>query len=154
MIELIRIRSAVTKDIPRILELYDELTITTSYLESAKNPSLEEYQKTLDVINSIPGYDLLVAEDQDGILGSVVLLIMPNLAHRASPWALVENLIIDSKQQRQNIGKKLMEYAINRARDKGCYKLILNSNKIRKGAHKFYQSLGFELSSYGFSIYF
>ena len=114
MIEPIRIRSATTKDIPRILELYEELTITSSNLESTKNPSLEEYQKTLDVINSIPGYDLLVAEDQDGILGSVVLLIMPNLAHRASPWALVENLIIDPKQQRRSIGKKLMEYVIKK----------------------------------------
>ena len=154
MIEPIRIRTADTKDIPRILELYKELTITTSKIESTKNPSLEEYQKTLDVINSIPGYDLLVAEDQDGILGSVVLLIVPNLAHRASPWALVENLIIDPKKQRRNTGKKLMKYAMNRARDEGCYKLILNSNKIREGAHKFYRSLGFESSSYGFSIYF
>lgn len=154
MIEPINIREATEKDIPRILELYEELTITTSNLESTKNPSLEEYQKTLDVINSIPGYNLLVAEDQDMILGSVVLLIMPNLAHRASSWALVENLIIDPKQQRHSVGKKLMEYTIDRAKDEGCYKLILNSNKIRKGAHKFYRSIGFKLSSYGFSMYF
>jgi L-amino acid N-acyltransferase YncA len=154
MIDPITIRLATIKDIPYILELYDELTITTSNIESTKTPSLEDYQKTFNTINSIPGYEILVAEDEQGILGSVVLLIMPNLAHRATPWALVENLIVNPKQQRRNIGKKLMEYAIKQARDRGCYKLILNSNKIRKGAHKFYRSLGFESSSYGFSIYF
>ena len=139
MIEPIIIRLATIKDIPRILELYKELTITTSNMESTKNPSLEDYQKTLNKINSIPGYELLVAEDKDGILGSAVLLIMPNLAHQATHWALVENLIIDQKQQRRNVGTKLIEYAINRAKDEGCYKLMLNSNKRRQGAHKFYR---------------
>ena len=154
MIEQIIIRLATTEDIPRILELYEELTITTSNVESTKNPSLEDYKKTLKTINSIPGYELLIAESKDGIVGSVTLLIMPSLVHRASPWALVENMIIDPKQQRRNIGKKLMEYAIDRAKNEGCYKLILNSNKRRKGAHRFYRSLGFESSSYGFSIYY
>ena len=154
MAESIIIRLATVNDIPRILQLYNELVITSSGIESDKKPSLEDYQKTLDEISSIPGYELLVAEDKDGILGTMVLLIMPNLTHRASPWALVENLIIDSKQQRRNIGRKIMEYAIHRAKDEGCYKIILNSNKRRRGAHKFYRSLGFEAISHGFSIYF
>jgi len=149
------IRLAKVNDIPRIIQLYDELVITTSRIEWGKvKPSLVDYQKTLNEINTIPGYELLIAEENDEILGSMVLLIMPNLSHRASPWALVENIIIDPKQQRRNVGRKLMEYAVRRAKDKGCYKIILNSNKKRRGAHKFYRSLGFEASAYGFSIYF
>ena len=154
MNESIIIRQATANDITRIIELYDELAITTSGVESGKNPSLEDYERTLNEIGSVPGYELLVAEDKDGISGTMVLLIMPNLAHRASPWALVENLIIDRKHQRRGTGRKLMEYAIQRARDEGCYKVILNSNKKRRGAHKFYRSLGFEASSHGFSMYF
>jgi len=154
MAESIIIRLATVNDLPRILQLYDELVITTSRIESDKILSLEDYQRTLNEIYRIPGYELLVAEDKGRFLGTMVLLIMPNLTHHASPWALVENLIIDPKQQRRNIGRKLMEYAISRAKDEGCYKIILNSNKKRRGAHKFYRSLGFEASSHGFSIYF
>ena len=154
MAESIIIRLATVNDLPRILQLYDELVITTSRIEFDKILSLEDYQRTFNKIYSIPGYELLVAEDKERILGTVVLLIMPNLTHRASPWALVENLIVDPKQQRRNIGRKLMEYAIHRAKDEGCYKIILNSSKRRRGAHKFYRSLGFEASSHGFSIYF
>jgi len=154
MAESITIRLATANDIPRILELYNELAITTSGVESHKNPLLKDYERTLIEIRSIPGYQLLVAEDKDEILGTMVFLVVPNLAHQASPWALVENLIIDPKQQRRNIGRKLMEHVINRAKDEGCYKIILNSNKRRRGAHKFYRSLGFEATSHGFSIYF
>ena len=148
------IRLSNVNDIPRIIQLYDELVITTSMTESDKKPSLVDYQKTLNEIDTIPGYELLIAEENDEIVGSMVLLIMPNLSHRASPWALVENMIIDPKQQRRNVGRKLMEYAVRRAKDKGCYRIILNSNKKRRRAHKFYRSLGFEASAYGFSLYF
>ena len=148
------IRLAKVNDIPRIIQLYDELVITTSSIESGKKPSLADYQETLNEINIIPGYELLIAEENDEVIGSMVLLIMPNLSHRASPWALVENIIIGPKQRRRNVGRKLMEYAVRRAKDKGCYKIILNSDKRRRGAHKFYRSLGFEAFAYGFSLYF
>ena len=154
MAESIVIRLATIIDLPRILQLYDELVITTSKIESNKIPLLEDYQRTLNEIDSIPGYELLIAENKEEILGTVALLIMPNLSHHASPWALVENLIVDPNQRGKNIGRKLMEYSIYRAKEAGCYKIILNSNKVRRGAHKFYRALGFEASAYGFSIYF
>jgi len=154
VVESVLIRLATVDDIPRILQLYDELIITTSKVESNKELSLKDYQRTLGEICSIPGYELLVAEDKGEILGTMVLLILPNLTHRASPWAMVENLIVDPNQQRRQLGRQLMKYAISRAKDEGCYKIILNSNKKRRGAHKFYQALGFEASSHGFSIYF
>ena len=154
MAESVIIRLATVNDIPHILKLYNELIITISRIESDKQPSLKDYQKAFNEISSIPGYELLVAEDKDWILGTLVLLIMPNLAHCASPWALVENIIVDPKEQRRNVGRKLMEYAIRRAKDEGCYKIILNSNKRRRNAHKFYRALGFEASAHGFSIYF
>ncbi|MFC1847659.1 GNAT family N-acetyltransferase [Chloroflexota bacterium] len=96
----------------------------------------------------------MVAEEQDMVLGTVVLLIVPNLAHRACPWAIVENLIVDFGFQRRQVGKLLMEYAIAQAREAGCSKIMLTSNKSRGGAHQFYRSLGFEASAEGFSLYF
>jgi predicted N-acetyltransferase YhbS len=154
MTESANIRLVTVEDIPRILQLYDELIITTSKVESSKAPLLEDYQRTFSDICSVPGYELLVAEDKGEIVGTMILLIAPNLAHRASPWALVENLTVDPKQRRQQLGRQLIEHAINRAKEAGCYKIILNSNKKRRGAHKFYRSLGFQESSHGFSIYF
>jgi len=154
MTESVNIRMVTAEDIPHVLRLYDKLTITTSEVESSKEPSLDDYLRTFGEICSTPGYKLLVAEEKGDIVGTMILLIVPNIAHRVSPWALVENLIVDPKQQRKQLGKQLIEYAICRAKEAGCYKIVLNSNKKRRGAHKFYRSLGFEASSHGFSIYF
>ena len=154
MVKPVTIRLATSDDIPQLFQLYDELVITTTGVESSKEPSLEDYQKTLAEISLVPGYEVLVAVDQGEVVGSIVLLIMPNLTHHASPWALVENMIIDSKKRGQQLGRQLIEYAIRRAKEAGCYTIILNSNKKRRSAHKFYRSLGFEAVSHGFSIYF
>lgn len=148
------IRLAKEEGIARILELYRELAITTSQVEQSQNPSPDDYRQTFAKICAVPGYNLLVAEDQSAVIGTIVLLVVPNLAHSACPWAIVENLIVDDKHRRQQVGKLLMEYVVARASEAGCYKLMLNSNKKRRGAHRFYRSLGFEATAQGFSMYF
>jgi predicted N-acetyltransferase YhbS len=148
------VREATEDDIPRILELYDELVITTSEAEQNRDPSLDDSRRVFTQIQAMPGHELLVAEDGGEVVGSVVLLIVPNLSHRASPWAVVENLIVTEKQRRKGIGRQLMKDAIARAREAGCYEIQLSSNKTRREAHRFYESLGFEASAHGFRLYF
>lgn len=154
MASSIVIRLAEEEGIARILELYRELAITTSQVEQSQNPSPDDYRQTFAKICAVPGYNLLVVEDQSVVIGTIVLLIVPNLAHSACPWAIVENLIVDDEYRRQQVGKLLMEYAVALASEAGCYKPMLNSNKKRRGAHRFYRSLGFEATAHGFSMYF
>jgi len=148
------IRAATEEDIPRILELYRELAITTSEAERGLAPSQDDYQRVFAEISTMPGHELLVAEEKGEVVGSVVLLIVSNLSHGALPWALVENLVVDQRYRRQGLGRLLMEYAIARSKKAGCYKLVLNSNKERREAHRFYSSLGFKASAHGFRFYF
>ena len=101
------IRAATEDDIPRILELYEELVITTSEAEQNRNPSLDDSRRVYAQIQAMPGHELLVAEEEGKVIGSVVLLIVPNLSHRFSPWAVVENLIVTEKQRQQGIGRQL-----------------------------------------------
>jgi predicted N-acetyltransferase YhbS len=148
------IRAATEEDVPRILELYEELVITTSEAEQNRNPSLDDSRRVYAQIRAMPGHELLVAEEEGEVIGSVVLLIVPNLSHRASPWAVVVNLIVTQQQRRQGIGHQLMKDAIARAREAGCYEIQLSSNKTRDEAHRLYESLGFEASAHGFRLYF
>ena len=66
----------------------------------------------------------------------------------------LSDLCVDEQYQRQGIGRLMMEYAISRSREAGCYKLQLASSKTRDEAHQFYKSLGFEASAHGFRLYF
>lgn len=148
------IRAATEEDIPRILELYEELVITTSEIEQNRDSSLDDSLRVYTQIQAMPGHELLVAEDEGEVVGSVVLLIVPNLSHRASPWAIIENVIVTQKYRRQGVGRQLMEYAVARAQEAGCYVIELSSNRTRHEAHQFYESLGFEASAHGFRLYF
>jgi GNAT superfamily N-acetyltransferase len=148
------VRAATENDIPRILELYRQLAISTAPVELDQKPSLEDYRRVFGQISAVSGLELLVAEEEGEVAGSLVLFIAPNLSHGGLPWALVENVIVDQKYRRQGIGKLLMDYAIARAKEAGCYRIGLSSDKKRQEAHRFYRSLGFEASSHGFRLYF
>jgi GNAT superfamily N-acetyltransferase len=149
---MVTIRKARPSDIPRILELYHQLSITTASAELNIQVSDEYYRAILDRINNFTGMSLMVAVDGGEVVGTLVLVIVPNLAHLGLPWAVVENVIVDESRRRSGIGRLMMEYAVAEAKKAGCYRISLDSNNVRKEAHKFYESLGFKGSSIGFRM--
>ncbi|OGO17508.1 MAG: hypothetical protein A2Z15_05835 [Chloroflexi bacterium RBG_16_50_11] len=148
---MIKIRSATEKDIPRLLELYRQLSFNP---EEYKKPLLEECRKVLAKISKVPGYSLLVAEENGEVIGTTVLAILPGIAHGVKPFAVVEYVVVDEKKRSKGVGKILMDYCKDLAKKAGCYKVMLTSDKRRDRAHKFYQSIGFEASAEGFRYYF
>jgi N-acetylglutamate synthase-like GNAT family acetyltransferase len=145
---MIKVRKATEQDIPRILELYEELT------EEKQTISSNTVYRVFKEIVAMPNQEFLVAEKDDYVVGSLFLQVIPNLSHGAHPWAILENMIVDGRYRRQGIGRLLLEYALYRSREAGCYKVQLLSNKKRHEAHIFYRSLGFEDSALGFRYYF
>src|SRR5262249_5113928 len=91
-----------------------------------------------------PDYRLYVARLGNEIVGTFALLIMHNLGHLGAPSAVVEDVAVAPEWQRRGVGRAMMEFAMERSRELGCYKLALSSNRKRKHAHRFYESLGFE----------
>jgi GNAT superfamily N-acetyltransferase len=99
-----------------------------------------------------PDYTLYVAERAADIVGSFALLVMHNLGHLGAPSAIVEDVVVAPAFQRHGIGKAMMQFALDRCREKGCYKLMLSSNAKREDAHAFYESLGFVRHGFSFRI--
>jgi GNAT superfamily N-acetyltransferase len=152
--DMAHIRTASADDIPRILELYDELGIHYSQVEKNRIVTPEDIRNVFAEIDAGPGHEIFLVEDEGEVAGSIVLLIVPNLSHSATPWAIAENLIVGGKYRRRGYGKMLLEHVINRAREKGCHKVQLLSDRRRKEAHRLYHSVGFESSVHGFRMYF
>jgi GNAT superfamily N-acetyltransferase len=151
---MVRVRLATEKDITPILDLYHELTIHITQIESSRNSSPADVRKVFNEICADPRHELFVIEDQGKVVGTVVLLIVPNLSHSATPWAIVENLVVSEKYRRRGFGRMLLEHVITRARKKGCHRIELCSDMRREEAHRLYHAVGFEASAYGFRIYF
>ena len=82
---------------------------------------------------------------EDGkVVSTCFCLIIPNLTRLGSSACFVENVVTDKDHRGQGLGRKIMERAIAFARERDCYKVILESASFRKEAHQFYKNLGFD----------
>ncbi len=146
-----RVRVATEADLPRVVELLAQLSIDDPR-EQPGLPPPEVYTEAFRRMQADEEQRLLVLEDDGRIVGTLVLLIIPNLTHQGRPYATVENVIVDDSERGTGRGRQLMQYAIDEAKRAGCYKIALTSHKSRTAAHRFYESLGFESTHEAYRI--
>ena len=144
-------RDATEADLPRIIELLALLSLDQPR-EELGPPLPESYRQAFQKIQANRGQRQLVVEAQGRVVGTATLIIVPNLSHRGRPYAIVENVVVDSSERGAGYGEALMRYAREEARRAGCYKLSLTSNKQRKDAHRFYERLGFQRTHEAFRM--
>jgi len=141
------IRPAAAADLEKVLALYAQ-----PELDAGDVLPLETAKRLWQRFADYPDYTLYVAERAADIVGSFALLVMHNLGHLGAPSAIVEDVVVAPAFQRHGIGKAMMQFALDRCREKGCYKLMLSSNAKREDAHAFYESLGFVRHGFSFRI--
>ena len=59
---------------------------------------------------------------------------------------------IRGTQRGTGVGRRMMQAVIQVARERGCAVVQLTTNKVRKDAQRFYESLGFERSHEGMKV--
>lgn len=143
----IEIREATLGDLSSILALYSQLGMDNGDVLSP-NRAKKIYNK----LQSYPDYKLYVALKNSLHVGAFALLIMDNLGHQGASSGIVEDVIVRRDVRGQGIGKTMMEFAVQKCRERGCYKISLSSNLQRVGAHRFYESLGYRRHGYSFFI--
>ena len=141
------LRDITFDDLPDVLRLYAQPDFDNGeVLDDAQARAL--YARFL----TYPDYKIYVAEEGGRIVGSFALLVMLNLGHCGAPSAIVEDVVVDPQMQGRGVGAAVMRAAMDLARDKGCYKLVLSSNAKRVRAHAFYERLGFTRHGISFSV--
>jgi GNAT superfamily N-acetyltransferase len=147
LMDRIEIRQANCEDLPSILGLYQQ-----NGIDDKEVLSIDEANDMLNKFKQYPNYAIYVATFENEVVGTFALLIMDNLAHKGTPSGVVEDVVVDENFRSRGIGKKMMEFAIEKCRNQGCYKLMLSSNIKRDMAHRFYENLGFKKHGYSFLI--
>ena len=125
-------------DLTGILELYKQLGNS-----NGSSFNINEANKIWDDNIENNNIKYFIAEEEEKILGSLYICIIPNLSNNGKSIGFIENVIIDEKYRNKGIGKKLIEMAIEYARENNCYKVSLQSGIKRTEAHKFYEKIGF-----------
>ena len=141
------IREAEKEDLSGVLALYAQPDLDDGVILP-----LQDAERIFARFARYPDYTLYVTEQDGRIVGSFALLIMDNLGHLGAPSAIVEDVVVGPVQQGRGVGRAMMRFAMARAAEKHCYKLVLSSNAKRERAHAFYEQLGFERHGFSFRI--
>jgi GNAT superfamily N-acetyltransferase len=126
-------------DIPELVELLNSLFEQEAEFE----PNSETQSKALSKIILDPKIGIiLIAKDDDKILGMVNLLFTESTA-LGSKVALLEDMVILSSSRGRGIGSQLIDYAISEAKKVGCKRITLLTDIENTKAQSFYQKKGF-----------
>lgn len=76
------------------------------------------------------------------------------LTYKGGVRAQIEGVRIHKGYRNKGIGKKLFNFLIDKAKQRGCHLVQLSTDKTRPEALKFYESLGFVQSHIGMKLHF
>ena len=95
----------------------------------------------LFISNLNPNRHIIVLYEKDNeVIGTGSLLIEPKLTYNISYLGHIENIFVDEKYRNKGIGKEIVEYLVNYAREKLCYRIDL---ACEDKLINFYNGLGF-----------
>lgn len=147
----LKFRQATQADLPEIVRmLADDFLGSTR--ERYENPLPESYLKAFEEIAADKNNELIVAEKDGVLVGTLQLTFTPSISFQGGKRATVESVRVDTKYRGQGIGRELMIYAIERARRENCVSMQLTTNADRQDAHRFYENLGFKKSHLGMKL--
>ena len=140
------IRPAGPDDLADILALYHDLN------PEDVRATAEQREQTFQIMLDQPGLTILLGFLAGEAVATLTLVIVPNLTRGCASYAMIENVVTLSSRRGRGIGKRMMENAIDRCWDAGCFKVMLLSGAQNHNAHRFYETLGFKTTKTGFEM--
>lgn len=117
-------------------------------------PLPARYYAAFEAIDRDENNELVVVEGADKeVVGMLQLTFIPYLTYRGGWRALIEGVRVAAHLRSSGIGRRLFQWAIERARERGCHLVQLTSDKARPDAIRFYESLGFVASHEGMKLH-
>ena len=149
----LKFRLATKDDLPDIVRMLadDTLGKTREKFEATLSDS---YLHAFDRIISDTNQELTIVEMNGEKVATFQLTYIPYLTHQGGLRAQIEAVRTNSNYRGQGIGKKVFEYIIGRAKQKGCIILQLTTDKQRPEAIKFYETIGFVSTHEGMKLKF
>lgn len=143
------IREAAHADLAVIVALLidDELG------KGRESPIVDQrYEAAFATIDADPRNAIFVGELNDEVVACMQITYIPGLGRHGGERSLIESVRVRADHRGTGLGRELMQWAIEEARQRGCVLVQLTSDKRRSDAHRFYQRLGFSASHEGMKL--
>jgi N-acetylglutamate synthase-like GNAT family acetyltransferase len=130
----ISIRLAKPRDAEGIAFLYKQLV---------DNVAIAVLPERISEISLDTNTALFVCEFLNSVCGTALVSFCADVMFNAQPFAVVENLVIDSAFRSQGIGSQLLHEIEVFCLNRNCSKIMLLSSSHREDAHRFFERTGF-----------
>lgn len=148
----VQFRSARPGDLSSIVEMLADDPLGAQR-ECFEMPVPQCYHDAFAAIDGDPNNELVLATLDGRIVGVMQLTFIPYLTYQGGWRALIEGVRVAASSRSMGIGRELLQWAIQRARERGCHMLQLTTDKTRPDALRFYESLGFVASHEGMKLH-
>lgn len=147
-------RKATLKDLPFVVEMLADDKLG-SQREKFEKPLPKAYYSAFSKIDADINQELIVVENESSkIVGTMQLSFLQYLTYQGGIRAQIEAVRIHKDFRNQGLGRKMFEWAIQRAKERGAHVLQLTTDKHRPEAISFYLDLGFFASHEGMKMHF
>ena len=149
---MITFRRARRDDVNAIVELLanDRLGSTRERLQE---PLPSSYFEAFEAIDRDPHNTLIVAQQQNRVVGVLQLTLIPGMTYEGGWRAQIEGVRVAVELRGEGVGRALIEHAVAQAREAGCRLVQLTTDKRRAEAVGFYESLGFRATHEGMKLW-
>lgn len=132
------VREIRPDEIGKLLDLYKHL--------NPDDPDIpnEELNVLWNRIINDPRQHIFVIEADGVLAASCTLIIIDNLTRGGSSYGLIENVVTHGSFRRRGFGTAVLKKALEKARERGCYKVMLLTGRKDEGTLTFYEKAGFE----------
>jgi GNAT superfamily N-acetyltransferase len=117
-----------------------------------ERPGDPRYAEAFAALDADPRQLLAVAEADGAVVGTLQLTFIPGLSRVGATRAQIEAVRVRSDQRGSGLGQRLVEWAIDQARRRGCAIVQLTTDASRTDAHRFYRRLGFAPTHVGMKL--
>ena len=111
------------------------------FLRKASDIDKNKAKEILKKIKQNPNHIIHVAVDDNKIVGSTTLFIEQKFIHDGGLVGHIEDVVVRKDYEGKGIGIKLVTSMLERAKEKNCYKTILDCKDSLK---PFYEKMGFK----------
>ena len=136
------IRKATGSDADGLKVLYFEYL---THFPPKEKQNMQVWAEMLNRFEKDDNMHLLVAEEDGKVVSSVQMAIIESLTHNVSPFAVIENVVTHIDYRNKGYASALLERASEIAKDRGCYKVFLETGSNKESTLNFYRNNGFAI---------
>ena len=130
-------RTLTGSDIGSLVELYQQLDPKDGLSAEACEAAWKEIEKNPDI-------RYFGAVEDGKVVSTCYAVIIPNLTRGCRGICFIENVVTDREYRNRGLASRVIGMAVGFAKERHCYKVILQSGKARTEAHGFYERIGFD----------